>query len=128
MRNVGVECSACRRAEISGRWVTGGRRWHHADVPRRPSASPPPVLPDEQAIDALYGLEPVFEPGAGAGEPTQLVTVRCPYCGESIDTVIDLSAGSFRYIEDCQVCCAPIDLAGEVDDDGTLVGLTAERA
>ena len=83
---------------------------------------------DAQAIDALYGLEPVFEPGAGAGEPTQVVSVQCPYCGESIDTVMDLSAGSFRYIEDCQVCCAPIDLAGAVDDDGTLVGVTADRA
>lgn len=96
---------------------------------RRRPAGPPSAHPAEaQAIDALYGLEPVFEPGAGSGEPTQLVTVQCPYCGESIDTVIDLSAGSFRYIEDCQVYCAPIDLAGEVDDDGTLVGVTAERA
>jgi len=39
-----------------------------------------------------------------------------------------MSAGSFRYIEDCQVCCQPIDLAGEVDHDGVLLGLTAERA
>lgn len=83
---------------------------------------------DPQAIDAIYGLEPVFEPGAASDGPTQVVSVQCPYCGESIDTIIDLSAGSFRYIEDCQVCCAPIDLAGEVDDDGTLVGVTAERA
>ena len=81
-----------------------------------------------QAIDALYGLEPVFEPGAGSGEPTQLVTVQCPYCGEPIDTLIDLSAGSFRYIEDCQVCCQPIELAGEVDGEGALAGFTADRA
>ncbi len=62
---------------------------------RRP-AVPPSGPSDAQAIDALYGLEPVFEPGAAAGEPTQLVTIECPYCGESIDTVLDLSAGSFR--------------------------------
>lgn len=91
---------------------------------RRPPTDPA----DAQAIDALYGLEPVFEPGAAADEPTQLVAIDCPYCGESIDTVMDLSAGSFRYIEDCQVCCQPIDLAGEVDDRGTLVAVTAERA
>ena len=91
-------------------------------------ASPAGEALDPQMIDAIYGLEPVFEPGAASDEPTQLVTVQCPYCGESIDTVVDLSAGSFRYIEDCQVCCAPIDLAGEVDDEGTLVGVTAERA
>ncbi|MFM7624963.1 MAG: CPXCG motif-containing cysteine-rich protein [Gammaproteobacteria bacterium] len=70
----------------------------------------------------------MFEPGAASGEPTRLVAIDCPYCGETIDTVIDLSAGSFRYIEDCQVCCQPIDLAGEVDEGGELVSVTAERA
>ena len=94
----------------------------------RPRPADPADPSDAQAIDALYGLEPVFEPGSAAGEPTQLVTIECPYCGESIDTVMDLSAGSFRYIEDCQVCCQPIDLAGEVDESGDLVGVTAERA
>jgi hypothetical protein len=48
--------------------------------------------------------------------------------GQAIDTGMDLSAGSFRYIEDCQVCCQPIDLAGEVDESGERVGVTAERA
>ena len=91
-------------------------------------AAPLPDSPDARAIDAAYGLEPVFEPGAGGGELTQIVSVECPYCGESIDPVVDMSAGSFRYIEDCQVCCQPIDLAGEVDHDGVLLGLTAERA
>ena len=94
----------------------------------RPRPADPADPSDAQAIDALYGLEPVFEPGACSGEPTQLVTIECPYCGESIDTVMDLSAGSFRYVEDCQVCCQPIDLAGEVDESGALVGVTAERA
>ena len=93
----------------------------------KPSA-PPIDVADAQAINALYGLEPVFEPAAERGESTQLVSVQCPYCGESIDTLIDLSAGSFRYIEDCQVCCQPIELVGEVDDDGALSELTADRA
>jgi hypothetical protein len=76
----------------------------------------------------LYGLEPVFEPGAGgASGLTQFVTVQCPFCGESFETAVDLSAGSFRYVEDCHVCCQPIELAGEVDDDGVLLGVTAER-
>lgn len=88
----------------------------------------PPDPSDAQAIDALYGLEPVFEPAAQRGEPMQLVSVQCPYCGESIDTLVDLSAGAFRYIEDCQVCCQPIELVGEVDDDGALSELTADRA
>lgn len=33
----------------------------------------------------------------------------CPYCGERIEVVIDLSMGEEQsYIEDCFVCCRPI--------------------
>ncbi len=53
--------------------------------------------------------------------------VECPYCGESFDTVVDCSAGSQRYIEDCPVCCRPIELQAEVDGAGILIGLTAQR-
>lgn len=84
---------------------------------------------DSQAIDALYGLEPVIEPGGPGGHnPTQFATVQCPYCGEAFETSVDLSAGSFSYVEDCQICCQPIDLAGETDENGALVGITASRA
>ncbi|MDE2449175.1 MAG: CPXCG motif-containing cysteine-rich protein [Gammaproteobacteria bacterium] len=74
-------------------------------------------------MDELYGLEPVFEPGegeaAGGGAPgLQSRTVQCPYCGESFDAMIDLSAGSTSYIEDCQVCCQPIEFSVEVADEG----------
>ena len=34
---------------------------------------------------------------------------NCPYCGESIDAFIDTSAGDQNYIEDCAVCCRPIE-------------------
>ena len=46
------------------------------------------------------------------------IDIQCPYCGESIDIVIDDSAGDQRYIEDCQVCCRPIVIAVAIDDDG----------
>jgi hypothetical protein len=83
---------------------------------------------DPQTIDALYGLEPVLEPGsADAPNPTEFVAVQCPYCGESFDTTVDVSAGSFSYVEDCQVCCQPIELVGEVDDEGALAGVAANR-
>jgi len=83
---------------------------------------------DPQSIDALYGLEPVLEPGsADAPNPTEFVAVQCPYCGESFDTTVDVSAGSFSYVEDCQVCCQPIELVGEVDDEGALAGVAANR-
>ena len=84
---------------------------------------------DPQSIDALYGLEPVFEPGGpGSSQATEFVTIECPYCGECFETAVDLSAGSFTYVEDCQVCCQPIELVGEVDNVGALVGVTANRA
>ena len=49
--------------------------------------------------------------------------VDCPYCGESYDTTVDLSAGDQTYVEDCAVCCRPITLVLNVLDDGefTLV-------
>ena len=84
---------------------------------------------DQQAIDALYGLEPVVEPGdPESSRSTEFVTIRCPYCGERFETLVDLSAGSFSYVEDCQVCCQPIELRGEVDDAGALVGVAAGTA
>ena len=84
-------------------------------------------------VDELYGLEPVFEPGSGAaagesGDSVQPEAVQCPYCGEVFDTVVDLSAGSTSYIEDCQVCCQPIEFRLEVADDGTLAGLQLSRS
>ncbi len=33
---------------------------------------------------------------------------QCPYCGERVEAVLDLSAGDQQYIEDCPVCCRPI--------------------
>jgi len=33
---------------------------------------------------------------------------ECPYCGEPVQAVLDLSAGDQQYIEDCPVCCRPI--------------------
>jgi hypothetical protein len=32
----------------------------------------------------------------------------CPFCGERISMLLDLSAGGQSYIEDCEVCCRPI--------------------
>ena len=89
----------------------------------------PGIPQDAEAIDQLYGLEPVFEPGAESSRGmTQFVPVQCPYCGESFETAVDWSAGAFRYIEDCHVCCQPIELAGEVDEDGAPLGVTATRS
>jgi hypothetical protein len=53
--------------------------------------------------------------------------VQCPYCGESITLLVDPSAGSQCYIEDCQVCCKPMTVVVAFDDDGEpLVTVAAE--
>jgi hypothetical protein len=97
--------------------------------PKSPANASPDLPLDAESIDALYGLEPVFEPGAESSSGlAPFVSVQCPYCGESFDTAVDWSAGAFRYIEDCHVCCQPIELAGDVDDDGTPLGVTATRS
>lgn len=44
--------------------------------------------------------------------------VHCPYCGEAIDILVDCSIPHQSYIEDCQVCCRPIELDVTVDHDG----------
>lgn len=33
---------------------------------------------------------------------------QCPYCGEPVEAVLDLSGGDQQYVEDCPVCCRPI--------------------
>ena len=46
--------------------------------------------------------------------------VQCPYCGEVIDVLIDCSVPCQKYIEDCQVCCRPINFEVTVFQDGEL--------
>lgn len=36
-------------------------------------------------------------------------SIGCPYCGEMINVLIDSSDMEQQYIEDCQVCCKPIN-------------------
>lgn len=35
----------------------------------------------------------------------------CPYCWESISMLIDNSISRQTYIEDCEVCCNPIQVS-----------------
>lgn len=53
--------------------------------------------------------------------------ITCPWCWESISVEFDLSAGAQRYIEDCQVCCQPIDISFDVEN-GKLRDVRAERS
>lgn len=95
-----------------------------ADLTRRVSQL------DAAVIDELYGLEPVYEPDSlarAAQMGTELVSILCPYCWERYETQVDLTGGSFTYVEDCEVCCQPIELSCEVGTAGELLGVKPER-
>ncbi len=34
---------------------------------------------------------------------------QCPYCWEEISVLLDPSVTTQTYIEDCEVCCRPIE-------------------
>ena len=48
-------------------------------------------------------------------------SVYCPYCGEQIEVLIDPSIADQNYIEDCQVCCSPIQFLVSVDYEGDIL-------
>jgi ribosomal protein S27E len=86
---------------------------------------------DQASIDQLYGLDPVFE----AGSDPRMVPlsvfhkIRCPHCHERIEVNVETVYGSQRYVEDCQVCCGPIEMvvtveAGELE---SIKALKPER-
>jgi hypothetical protein len=81
-------------------------------------------------IDALYGLEPVIGEETADVDPgsrPSFVLVHCPYCGEGFETSADASGGPCKYVEDCQVCCQPIEMELRVDDDGEFRELVVRR-
>ncbi|MGA9408660.1 MAG: CPXCG motif-containing cysteine-rich protein [Bacteroidota bacterium] len=38
------------------------------------------------------------------------VSIQCPYCGETIEVVVDCSIPRQEYLEDCEVCCRPMTI------------------
>jgi len=81
-------------------------------------------------IDELYGLEPVIDGESADVDPAsrpEFVVVGCPYCGEHFETSADASAGPCKYVEDCQVCCQPIEMEVRVDDNGEFRELVTRR-
>ena len=50
---------------------------------------------------------------------------QCPYCWETISMLIDTSIEDQQYIEDCEVCCNPIQLTVSVFE-GEITRLEAE--
>ncbi|HVL00765.1 MAG TPA: CPXCG motif-containing cysteine-rich protein [Dongiaceae bacterium] len=53
------------------------------------------------------------------------VQVQCPYCGEDFTILVDCSEPEQSYVEDCQVCCRPIQM--DVNIDGEAVSVFTHR-
>lgn len=51
----------------------------------------------------------------------------CPYCGEAATFWVDEDGGGAQnYVEDCAVCCRPIQVHVAIDADGEVM-VSAQR-
>jgi len=58
-------------------------------------------------------------PGRRRRSPHADGSYVCDSCGEEIVVPVDVSAGARQdYVEDCPVCCHPMRLRVDIDDDG----------
>lgn len=48
--------------------------------------------------------------------------IGCPHCGESFPLLIDTSLREQSLVEDCSVCCRPIQLRVE-SEPGEVIGV-----
>jgi len=49
------------------------------------------------------------------------IAVPCPYCGERVELMIDESQDLQRYVEDCPVCCRPMEISVALDAGGEVL-------
>jgi hypothetical protein len=45
---------------------------------------------------------------------------QCPYCWETISMLLDPSVPGQSYVEDCEVCCNPLEIT-PVFESGELI-------
>jgi len=51
----------------------------------------------------------------------EVASYVCDSCGEEISLSIDQTAGeSQQFVEDCPVCCRPMVIRIEIDEDGNV--------
>lgn len=65
----------------------------------------------------VTNLDDEFPTGDGVADLT--AWVACPYCGEQIDLAVDPGGGAYQeYVEDCEICCRPLQLTVSWDSSG----------
>ena len=45
---------------------------------------------------------------------------QCPYCWDEISMLLDTSVRKQTYIEDCEICCNPIEISVEFENNELL--------
>lgn len=51
---------------------------------------------------------------------------QCPYCFSRVSMVFELYYGKQNYIEDCEVCCNPIEISYSSDGE-TVIDFSASK-
>jgi transcription elongation factor Elf1 len=41
--------------------------------------------------------------------------IRCPFCGQAFEVVVDTSVASQRFTTDCEICCHPFEVVAEYE-------------
>lgn len=56
-------------------------------------------------------------------------SMTCPWCGAPTTVMLDLTTADSDFVEDCQVCCAPIlySVRSEIDTGDLLLSARREN-
>jgi predicted RNA-binding Zn-ribbon protein involved in translation (DUF1610 family) len=72
---------------------------------------------DEANKFGLVLVQPIRQPMSAQDEARYV----CPACGEEIAVPIDVDEGRNQsYVEDCPVCCSPVVLRVQMEEDGDI--------
>ena len=62
----------------------------------------------------------MFEETSEVELSLKTANIQCPYCWESFEIVIDPSVEQQTYVEDCFVCCRPIEFHVSTSETGEI--------
>ncbi len=51
--------------------------------------------------------------------------ISCPYCGQTMELVVDTSVPEQRFTTDCEVCCRPFEVFAECEP-GEILALDVQ--
>jgi hypothetical protein len=116
---VGLDALAIR-VYIDGEAVV--RRAERMAMPKRKVAKAEEAVKDREPEDVKDSeldsilAQTLKEDEARSERVLKWVEVECPYCGENFEVRVDPSEEGQEMVQDCQVCCKPIELSVESQD------------